>query len=80
MYLLLVNIYLNILLVLIGLFIFPLLSCKNSLFFFKITFLVVLDLPRCVQAFSRCGEQGLVFIAVHGLLVAVASLVAEHRL
>ena len=80
MYLLLVNIYLNILLVLIGLFIFPLLSCKNSLFFFKITFLVVLDLPCCVQAFSRCGEQGLVFIAVYGLLVAVASLVAEHRL
>ena len=29
---------------------------------------------------SSCGEQGLLFIAVHGLLIAVASLVAEHRL
>ena len=33
-----------------------------------------------VQAFSSCGKQGLVFIAVHGLLIAVASLVAEHGL
>ena len=32
------------------------------------------------QAFSSCGEQGLVFNAVHRLLIAVASLVAEHRL
>ena len=30
--------------------------------------------------FSRSGEQGLLFIAVLGLLIAVASLVAEHRL
>ena len=34
----------------------------------------------CVRAFSSCGKQGLLFIAVHGLLIAVASLVAEHRL
>ena len=27
-----------------------------------------------------CGEQGLLFAAVHGLLIVVASLVAEHRL
>ena len=26
------------------------------------------------------GERGLLFVAVHGLLVAVASLVVEHRL
>ena len=26
------------------------------------------------------GEQGLLFVAVHGLLIAVASLVAEHWL
>ena len=32
-----------------------------------------------MQAFSSCGEQGLLFVAVHGLLIAVASLV-EHRL
>ena len=29
-------------------------------------------------AFSSCGEWGLCFIAVRGLLIAVASLVAEH--
>ena len=29
--------------------------------------------------FSSCGEQGLLFVAVHGLLIVVASLVAEHR-
>ena len=33
-----------------------------------------------MQAFSRCGKQGLLFIAVLGLLIAVAFLVAEHRL
>ena len=27
-----------------------------------------------------CGEQGLLSIAVRGLLIAVPSLVAEHRL
>ena len=31
-------------------------------------------------SFSSCGEWGLLFIAVHGLLIAVASLVAEHGL
>ena len=30
--------------------------------------------------FSSCSEQGLLFIAVHGLLIAVASLVMEHGL
>ena len=32
------------------------------------------------RAFSSCGEQGLLFIAVRGLLTAVSSLVAEHGL
>ena len=32
------------------------------------------------QAFSSCGEQGLFFVAVRGLLIVVASLVAEHGL
>ena len=31
-------------------------------------------------AFSSCHEQGLLFVAVRGLLTAVASLVAEHGL
>ena len=34
----------------------------------------------CAQAFSICGERGLLFIEVHGLLIVVASLVAEHGL
>ena len=29
---------------------------------------------------SSCGERGLLFVAVHGLLIAATSLVAEHRL
>ena len=43
-------------------------------------FLAVLGLRCCAQAFSSWGEQGLLFVAVRGLLIAVASLVAEHRL
>jgi len=40
-------------------------------------------MPRifiAVRAFSSCGEQRVLFVAEHGLLIAVASLVAEHRL
>ena len=33
-----------------------------------------------VWPLSSCGEQGLLFVVVHGLLVAVASLVVEHGL
>ena len=43
-------------------------------------FMAVLGLHCCAQAFSRCGERGLLFAVVHGLLIAVASLVAEHGL
>ena len=32
------------------------------------------------RAFSSCGERGLLYLAVLGLLIAVASLVAEHGL
>ena len=39
-----------------------------------------LGLRCCTQAFSSCGEWGLLFVAVHGLLIAVASLVVEHGL
>ena len=31
-------------------------------------------------AFSSCGERGLLFVAERRLLIALASLVAEHRL
>ena len=68
-------------------------SCKriplNSLFFFFLTnfhlyfiylFLAALGLCCCAQAFSSCGERGLLFVAVRGLLIEVASLVAEDGL
>ena len=50
------------------------------LFKFIYLFLAVLGLNCCMQAFSSCSEQGLLFVVVRGLLIAVASLVAEHRL
>ena len=43
-------------------------------------FLAEFGLRCCTWAFSSCGEWGLVFVAVHGLLLVVASLVAEHGL
>ena len=39
-----------------------------------------LGLRCCARVFSSCSERGLLFVAVPGLLIAVASLVAEHRL
>ena len=49
-------------------------------FIYLFLFLAVLGLCCCARAFSSRGEQGLLFVAVLGLLIAVASLVAEHRL
>ena len=43
-------------------------------------FLAALDLCGCARAFSSCGQRGLLFIAVCGPLIAVASVVAEHGL
>ena len=48
-------------------------------FFFFSLFLAVLGLHCCAQAFSCCSKWGLLFVVVHGLFIAVASLV-EHRL
>ena len=42
--------------------------------------MAVLGLRCCVQAFSSCGKRGLLFDAVRGLLIAVVSLLLEHRL
>ena len=53
------------------------------IFFFKfiyLLFVAVLGLRFCVRAFSSCGEQGPLFIAVRGPLTVAASLVAEHKL
>ena len=41
-------------------------------------FLAALGLGCCTQAFSSCDEWGLLFVAVRGLLIAVASFVVEH--
>ena len=48
--------------------------------FLFLFFLAVLGLRCCARAFSSCGERGLLFVAMHMLLIAVASLVAEHGL
>ena len=42
-------------------------------------FLAALGLRCCARAFSSCSERGLLFIAVRGLLIAVASLVGTAR-
>ena len=43
-------------------------------------FLAALGLRYCVQAFSSCSKRGLFFVVVCGLLIMVASLVADHGL
>ena len=54
-------------------------SLKNQFYLFIYLFLAALGLCCCARAFSSCGEWGLLFVAVCGLLIAVASLV-EHGL
>ena len=53
---------------------------KNFIYLFIYLFLAALGLRCCTWAFSSCGEQGLLFVVVRGLLMVVASLVAEHGL
>ena len=49
-------------------------------FLFIYVFLAVLCLC-CTWAFSSCSEQmRATLVAIHGLLIALASLVADHRL
>ena len=42
--------------------------------------MAALGLCCCAWAFFSCSEQGLLFVAARGLLIAVASLVVEHGL
>ena len=49
------------------------------LFYFYLS-LAASGLHCCARAFSSCGERGLLLVVVHGLLIAVASLVAENGL
>ena len=60
----------------------PALPCLLCPFIYLLIylFMAVLGLHCCVRGFSSCGERGLLFLVVRGLLIAVASLVAEHRL
>ena len=52
------------------------------IYFYKFIylFLAALGLRCCAWAFSSCGERELLFVEVRGLLIAVASLIAEHGL
>ena len=50
------------------------------IYLFIYLFLAALGIRCCAWAFSSCGKWGLIFVVVRGLLIAVASLVAEHRL
>ena len=52
----------------------------TSYFIFVYLFLAVVDLRCCTWAFSSCGKQGLLSIAVRGPAPAVASLAAERRI
>ena len=52
----------------------------NLFIIFLYLFLAALGLCCCAGAFSSCGEWGRLFVVVHWLLIAVASLVAEHGL
>ena len=73
---------------------FCLICLFHAVFFFNLfLFLAALGLRCCTRAFSGCGERGLLFFAVHGLLHrsgfsccraralgAWASVVVAHRL
>ena len=51
------------------------------LFVLNLSFnLAALGLRCCARSFSGCGEWGLLFILVSGLLIVVSSLVVEHGL
>ena len=48
--------------------------------FFFLLFLKILFLVAVCRAFSSGGKQGLLFVGMQGLLIAVAPLAVEHRL
>ena len=49
-------------------------------FFFSVFLFGCVGSSSLAGLFSSCGAQGLLFVAVCGLLIAVASLVAEQEL
>ena len=52
----------------------------KNIYLFIYLFMAVLGLRFCARAFSSCGKRELLFVAVRGLLIAVASFAAEHGL
>ena len=50
------------------------------LFIYLFIYLLRWVLRCCTWAVSSCGERGLLFVEVRGLLTEVAPLVAEHGL
>ena len=52
----------------------------NLFIYLYFLFLAALGLRCCTWALSSCGERGLLFVVVRGLLIVVVSLVEEHRL
>ena len=57
--------------------IFHFLLKKKKIELFIYLFGSLLGLRCCVQAFSSCGEQGIVFVVVSRLLIAVSFLAME---
>ena len=55
----------------------PSIFLKNK--FIYLFILAALGLRCCLQAFSSCGEPGVLFVAVHGLLIVVAFLCCGAR-
>ena len=48
-------------------------SFLKKFIYFVYLFLAALGLRSCTWTFSSCGEWGLLFVAVRGLLIVVAS-------
>ena len=55
-------------------------NLKLLFFFLNFFFPAALGLCCCTQPFSSYGKWGLLFVVVHRLLIAVASLLAKHGL
>jgi len=53
------------------------------IYIYNFIYLYIFDCAGSVllhRLFSGCREQGATLVAMHGLLIAMASLVMEHRL
>ena len=48
--------------------------------FYLFIYLMARGLPCCAWASSSCNKRGLLLVVVHGLLMAAALFVSEHRL